>query len=174
MVRTTIVLPEDEFEELKRLAAKQERPISWLLRQAFRLSKVHLERGEPYGVTFDRVWSEIGQALRRTGVRPSDVTRLVAKSRKKRGEGVEGSRPGEPARGGHQCPSLKLPHLGPSQAGPEQNSGWVGSPLPLSADPGGVSIDSPTCWRRPVPCRIIPAPTPKSWTGCRGRSHSPG
>lgn len=85
MVRTTIVLPEEEFAELKRLAAKQERPISWLLRQAFRLSKVHLERGEPYGVTFDRVWSEIGQSLRRAGVRPSEVTRLVAETRRKKG-----------------------------------------------------------------------------------------
>lgn len=84
MVRTTIVLPEEEFAELKRLAAQQERPISWLLRQAFRLSKVHLERGEPYGVTFDRVWGEIGQSLRRAGVRPSDVARLVAESRRKR------------------------------------------------------------------------------------------
>ena len=84
MVRTTIVLPEEELEELKRLAAKQERPISWLLRQAFRLSKVHLERGEPYGVTFDRVWSEIGQSLRRAGVKPSDVPRLVAKTRSKK------------------------------------------------------------------------------------------
>ena len=82
MVRTTIVLPEEEFEELKRLAAKQERPISWLLRQAFRLSKVHLERGEPYGVTFDRVWSEIGHSLRRAGVKPSGVAKLVAKNRK--------------------------------------------------------------------------------------------
>jgi len=85
MVRTTIVLPEEEFEELKRLAAKQERPISWLLRQAFRLSKVHLERGEPYGATFDRVWSEIGRSLHRAGVRPSDVPRLVSEIRKKKG-----------------------------------------------------------------------------------------
>jgi hypothetical protein len=85
MVRTTIVLPEEEFAELKRLAAQQERPISWLLRQAFQLSKVHLERGEPYGVTFDRVWSEIGQSLRRARVRPSDVARLVAETRTKKG-----------------------------------------------------------------------------------------
>lgn len=32
MVRTTITLAEDEFEELKRLAARQDRTISWLLR----------------------------------------------------------------------------------------------------------------------------------------------
>ncbi len=88
MVRTTIVLPEEEFEELKRLAAQQDRPISWLLRQAFRLSKVHLERGEPYGVTFDRVWSEIGHSLRQAGVRVSDVAGLVAETRTRRGRRV--------------------------------------------------------------------------------------
>jgi hypothetical protein len=84
MVRTTIVLPEGEFAELKRLAVQQDRPISWLLRQAFRLSKAHLERGEPYVVTFDRVWREIGHSLRRAGLRPSDVTRLVAEVRRGR------------------------------------------------------------------------------------------
>jgi D-serine deaminase-like pyridoxal phosphate-dependent protein len=84
MVRTTIVLPEEEFRELKRLAAQQDRPISWLLRQAFRLSRVHLERGEPYGATFDRVWSEIGRSLRRAGVRPPDVKRFVAEAREGR------------------------------------------------------------------------------------------
>lgn len=84
MVRTTIVLRDDEFQELKRLAAQQDRPISWLLRQAFRLSKVHLERGEPYGVTFDRVWGEVGRSLRRGGVRPRDVEGLVAQARGRR------------------------------------------------------------------------------------------
>ena len=84
MVRTTIVLRDDEFQELKRLAAQQDRPISWLLRQAFRLSKDHLQRGEPYGVTFDRVWGEVGRSLRRVGVRPRDVEGLVAETRGRR------------------------------------------------------------------------------------------
>ena len=84
MVRTTVVFPEAEFLELKRLAAQQDRPISWILRQAFRLSKVHLERGEPYGVTFDRVWRDISHSLRRAGLRPSDVTRLVGEVRRER------------------------------------------------------------------------------------------
>jgi len=89
MVRTTVVFPETEFLELKRLAAQQDRPISWILRQAFRLSKVHLDRGEPYGVTFDRVWSEIGRSLRQSGVRPQNVGRLVAevRGRQRRGGG---------------------------------------------------------------------------------------
>ncbi len=94
MVRTTIVLPEEEFRALKRLSAQQDRPISWLLRQAFRLSKVHLERDEPYKVTFDRVWGEIGRSLRRAGVGPRDVGRLVAKTRgrKPRGTGKVSAR----------------------------------------------------------------------------------
>jgi hypothetical protein len=83
MVRTTIVLPEEELEEMKRLAAKQERPVSWLLRQAFRFSKAHLERGEPYSAAFDRVWSEVGHSLRRAGVRSPDVERLVAEDRRR-------------------------------------------------------------------------------------------
>jgi len=45
MARTTITLAEEEFAELNRLAAQQDRSVSWLLRQAFRLSKVRLERG---------------------------------------------------------------------------------------------------------------------------------
>lgn len=81
MVRTTIALPEEEFRELKLLAAQQDRPISWILRQAFRLSKAHLQRGEPYAVTFDRVWSEIGRSLRQSGVRPQNVGRLLAEVR---------------------------------------------------------------------------------------------
>jgi hypothetical protein len=87
MVRTTIVLPDEEFRALKRLSAMQDRPISWLLCQAFRLSRIHLERGERYGVAFDRVWSEIGRSLRRSKVRPQDVGKLVAgvRGRKPRG-----------------------------------------------------------------------------------------
>jgi uncharacterized small protein (TIGR04563 family) len=84
MIRTTIILPEDEFRELKRLAARQDRPISWVLRQAFRLSRVHLDRAEPYPVTFDHVWNEIGRSLRRAGVRARDVGRLVAETRGRR------------------------------------------------------------------------------------------
>ncbi len=81
MVRTTIVLPEEDFRELKRLATEQDRPISWLLRQAFRLSKVHLERGEAYGSSFDRIWNDIGRSLRRGGVGPRAVAKLVAEVR---------------------------------------------------------------------------------------------
>ena len=85
MVRTTITLAEEEFEELKRLAARKDRSISWLLRQAFRLSKAGLERGEPYSVAFDRVWDEVGRSLRRAGVRTTkDVERLVADVRAKK------------------------------------------------------------------------------------------
>lgn len=87
MVRTTIVLPEEEFRALKRLSARQDRPISWLLRQAFRISRVHLERGEPYRVTFDRVWSEIGRSLRRAKVRPQNVGKLVAETRRRNPRG---------------------------------------------------------------------------------------
>jgi len=83
MVRTTIVLPEEDFQQLKRIAAQQDRPISWLLRQAFRLSRVHLERGGPYDAAFDRVWSDVGRSLRRAGVRLHDVGRLVAEARGK-------------------------------------------------------------------------------------------
>ena len=87
MVRTTIALPEEELEELKRLAVRQDRSISWLLRQAFRLSKTRLELGEPYAVAFDRMWGEVGRSLRRAGVRTTeDVDRLVAEVRgRKRG-----------------------------------------------------------------------------------------
>ena len=82
MVRTTITLAEDEFEELKRLAARQDRSISWLLRQAFRLSKARLEDGEPYAAAFDRIWGGVGRSLRRAGVRATrDVNRLTAEVR---------------------------------------------------------------------------------------------
>jgi predicted DNA-binding ribbon-helix-helix protein len=85
VIRTTITLAEEEFEELKRLAARKDRSVSWLLRQAFRLSKVRLERGEPYSVAFDRVWDEVGRSLRRAGVRTSgDVDRLVKDVRARR------------------------------------------------------------------------------------------
>jgi uncharacterized small protein (TIGR04563 family) len=82
MVRTTITLAEEELAELKRLAARQDRSISWLLRQAFRLSRTRLERGEPYAVEFDRIWQEVGRSLRRAGVRTAqDVNDLVAELR---------------------------------------------------------------------------------------------
>ena len=77
MVRTTIVLPEEEFQELKELAAAQDRSISWLLREAFRLSKRRLRQAEPFAASFDRVWGDIGLSLRQAGIRPSDVSRLV-------------------------------------------------------------------------------------------------
>jgi predicted transcriptional regulator len=86
MVRTTIVLPDEEFDDLKQLAAQQERSISWLLRQAFRISRPHLEREEAYSQTFDRVWDEIGHSLRRAGVGPRHVDRLVTEVRAKRSE----------------------------------------------------------------------------------------
>ncbi len=86
MVRTTITLAEEEFEELKRIAARQDRSISWLLRQAFRLSKARLARGEPYAVGFDRIWGEVGRSLRRAGVRTTrDVDRLVTEVRARKG-----------------------------------------------------------------------------------------
>ncbi len=85
MVRTTISLNEEEFEEIKRLAARQDRTVSWLLRQAFRLSRARLESGEPYGVAFDRVWERIGRSLRRAGVTTTkDVNRLVREARSER------------------------------------------------------------------------------------------
>jgi len=85
-VRTTITLAEEEFKELKRLAASQDRSISWLLRQAFRLSKARLEQAEPYTAAFDRVWEDIGRSLRRVGVRTTkDVDRLVREVRERKG-----------------------------------------------------------------------------------------
>jgi len=86
MVRTTITLAEEELEELRRLAVRQDRSISWLLRQAFRLSKTRLELGEPYAVAFDRMWGEVGRPLRRAGVRTTeDADRLVAEVRGRKG-----------------------------------------------------------------------------------------
>lgn len=82
MVRTTITLAEEEFADLKRLAAQRDRSISWLLRQAFRLSKRTLERGGPYAMEFDRVWQEVGRSLHRAGVRTArDVNNRVAEFR---------------------------------------------------------------------------------------------
>ena len=82
MVRTTITLAEEELAELKRLAAQQDRSISWLLRQAFRLSKARLERGQPYAGECDRIWQEVGRSLRRGGVRTArDVNNLVTELR---------------------------------------------------------------------------------------------
>lgn len=82
MVRTTITLAEEELEELRRLAVRQDRSISWLLRQAFRLSRARLEVGQNYAEGFDRVWGEVGRSLRRAGVRTTeDVDRLVAEVR---------------------------------------------------------------------------------------------
>ena len=78
MIRTTISIPEEEFKEIKRLAARTDRSISWLLRQAFRLAKPRLESGESYSTTFNRVWSEIGGVLRQAGVRQNTVGRLIA------------------------------------------------------------------------------------------------
>lgn len=90
MVRTTITLQEEELKELKRLAAQQDRSISWMLRQAFQLSKARLERNEPYRVGFDRIWGEVGRSLRQAGVQTiRDVDRLVTEvrtSRKRTGE----------------------------------------------------------------------------------------
>ena len=57
MVRTTIVLPEEDFRELRALAAARDRSISWRLREAFRLSKSSLQGPEPFAQSFDRVWT---------------------------------------------------------------------------------------------------------------------
>ncbi len=85
MVRTTISLNEEEFEAIKRLAARQDRTVSWLLRQAFRLSRARLESGEPYGVAFDRAWERIGRSLRQAGMRTTkDVDRVVREVRSAR------------------------------------------------------------------------------------------
>lgn len=90
MVRTTITLAAEEFAELKRLAAQQDRSVSWLLRQAFRLSKARLERGEPYAAEFDRIWQEVGRSLKQAGVRtPRDVDHLVRAVRARKGQGSE-------------------------------------------------------------------------------------
>lgn len=84
MVRTTIVLPDEEFRELKELAAAQDRSISWLLREAFRLSKSRLRQAEAFATSFDRVWGDIGLALRQRGMKPSDVSRAIREARRTR------------------------------------------------------------------------------------------
>jgi predicted transcriptional regulator len=84
MVRTTIVLPEEDFRDLKVLAAARDRSISWLLREAFRLSKSSLQRPESFAQSFDRVWNDIGLALRDAGVKLADVPRLIGTARKTR------------------------------------------------------------------------------------------
>jgi len=84
MVRTTIVLPEEDFRDLKALAAARDRSISWLLREDFRLSKSNLKRPEPFAQSFDRVWRDIVLALRDAGVKPADVPRLIGTVRKSR------------------------------------------------------------------------------------------
>jgi uncharacterized lipoprotein len=82
MVRTTIVMPEEDFREMKELAAARDRSISWLLREAFRLSKGSLQRSEPFAQSFDRVWSDIGLALRNAGVKTADIPRLIGTVRR--------------------------------------------------------------------------------------------
>ena len=84
MVRTTISIPEEEFKEIKRLAARTDRSISWLLRQAFRLAKPRLEWGESYAATFNRVWAEIGGVLREAGIQEKTVARLITEVRSRR------------------------------------------------------------------------------------------
>ncbi len=81
MVRTTIVLPDEEFQELKEIAAAQDRSISWLLREAFRLSKNRLRQSEAFGVSFDRIWREIGETLRQRGIKSADIPSLIRAER---------------------------------------------------------------------------------------------
>ncbi len=90
MVRTTIVLPEEDFRELKALAAARDRSISWLLREAFRLSRSSLQRPEPFALSFDRVWNDIGLALRDAGIKSGDVPRLIGAVRKSRAPAPKG------------------------------------------------------------------------------------
>lgn len=84
MIRTTISLPEEEFKEIKRLAERTDRPISWLLRQAFRLAKSRLETGESYAATFNQAWGDVGEALRGAGVQQGSVDQLIATVRSRR------------------------------------------------------------------------------------------
>jgi uncharacterized small protein (TIGR04563 family) len=78
VIRTTISIPDEEFQEIKRLAARADRSISWLLRQAFRLAKPRIESGASYAQTFDRVWAEIGGTLREAGIDQDKVGQLIA------------------------------------------------------------------------------------------------
>ncbi len=82
IVRATIVLLNEEFRELKELAAAQDRSISWLLCEAFRLSKIRLQQAEPFAPSFDRVWRDIAFSLRQAGIKPSGIPRLVREVRR--------------------------------------------------------------------------------------------
>jgi len=84
MVRTTIVLPEEDFRELKALAEARHCSISWLLRDALRRSKSILQRPEFFAQSFDLVWDDIGVTLRNAGVKPAGVPRLIGAVLKRR------------------------------------------------------------------------------------------
>jgi uncharacterized small protein (TIGR04563 family) len=92
VIRTTISLPEEEFDEIKRLAERTDRSISWLLRQAFRLARGRLERGEAYTATFNRVWADVGAALRGAGVKHKHVGQLIATVRSRRAKKKAGTK----------------------------------------------------------------------------------
>lgn len=92
VIRTTISLPKEEFEEIKRLADRTDRSISWLLRQAFRLAKSRLETGESYAATFNEVWANVGEALRGAGVQQENVAQLIATVRSRRAKKRAGTR----------------------------------------------------------------------------------
>jgi len=77
VIRTTISIPEEEFEEIRSLAERTDRSISWLLRRAFRLAKPRLEAGESYATTFNQVWANVGEALRGAGVQQKNVDELI-------------------------------------------------------------------------------------------------
>ncbi len=55
MVRTTTVLRNEDFHELKALVEGQDRSIPWLLREAFRFSESSLQRPESFRQSLDRV-----------------------------------------------------------------------------------------------------------------------
>ena len=85
MVRTTIVLSDEDYRELQTLAEAQDRSISWLLREAFRLSRTRLRRAEPFAQSFDRLWENVGRSLRKNGITSdSKVSRLVREVRNSR------------------------------------------------------------------------------------------
>jgi hypothetical protein len=91
MVRTTIVLPEEDYRELQAIAEAQDRSISWLLREAFRLSKSRLHRAEPFAPSFDRIWQDVGRSLRQAGITTAtDVSRLVREVRNSRPPAFKG------------------------------------------------------------------------------------
>ena len=85
MVRTTIVLSDEDYRELQTLAEAQDRSISWLLREAFRLSRNRLRRAEPFAQSFDRLWEDMGRSLRKNGITSaSTASRLVREVRSSR------------------------------------------------------------------------------------------